>query len=534
MSYVIHPEHVTLPPADYAYPDYAVEAIRASVDPDLRTQITFFYERVHAHERCEYLKELRRDSPTLPIFTFTFVASRSEIDSWHLRESRRFTRGEYTGTPWQHLPLPDACVAHYAHLSITEPGKIAYTASPEHGLQDRQTRVRPGRYLEQFYGHLSHEERQRYIHECAERVTTYAITRTPDETEWVYQHGPGSCMDGTHHFSLGHPTRVYAEPGDLRVAYWPDSAMKNDGKVSQRVVIWPDKKYYGRIYGDGPLARLLERDGYTCKDYFIGARVPAIEAGSGYLMPYVDVADYAELDDAGEWFTFTRHDGIGVKETCGVIYHDGEDPTCTCERCNDTFTPDDDTPGPYCYSCEQERRCCDSCNEDFFPSSGGVVLSNGTAYCDDCEGEHRSVCAMPDCDETWHESEVFSRTQMRQRASEGLDAFCEACAPGATFCEDCAEWYDAREQNHCPSCGPDDADDLDVQPTPEPALYPNDRWSIRPDVTHVCIEPLAHADIYGYRVWLYSVDGNREEYEGVTLQHARTFAAYLTGGTASV
>ena len=75
---------------------------------------------------------------------------------WQCREVGRFDDGTYQRVPWA---ADDAYPEHYVHVSVDAPGMIAYTASAEHGHLDRQTRTKPGRYLERFYPETSLEQR---------------------------------------------------------------------------------------------------------------------------------------------------------------------------------------------------------------------------------------------------------------------------------------------------------------------------------------------------------------------------------------
>src|SRR5262245_15709183 len=91
--------------------------------------------------------------------TITFVADDSERETWRNRETRRFEDKTYIDVPWlwadwyQNSPLKPL---HFAHLSLQMPGMVAYTPTEEHGIQDRQLRVRPAKYLQDFFGtHLT-------------------------------------------------------------------------------------------------------------------------------------------------------------------------------------------------------------------------------------------------------------------------------------------------------------------------------------------------------------------------------------------
>src|SRR5690606_7560176 len=121
---------------------------------------------------------------------------------------------------------------------------------------------------------------------------------TPDDIENVYLKGPNSCMshDLSEFSSPEHPTRVYGD-SDLQVAYIVNSS----GNISARVLVWPEKKLYGRIYGDEDrMSDMLEEAGYERGD-LDGARIRRIPIRDRqYVMPY--------LDEAGQTFGEIRKD----------------------------------------------------------------------------------------------------------------------------------------------------------------------------------------------------------------------------------
>lgn len=216
--------------------------------------------------------------------------------AWRKREETRMTDGTYPPMPeaWDLAPIAD----HFLHLSKDDPKKVAFTESPEKGVLDRQTKMLPGRYLERFYGHLSDMERKRYI-AMVDKPEEVLFATTADEIEWVYTHGPESCMSKTKNRYNGniHPTRAYGG-GDITVAY-----LKNtDGRVSARAVCWQEKKIYGRCYGDE--SRLRQAlDAQDFKDVYIrggggehfdGARIAKVwsEDIKGYVGPYLDMPGY--------------------------------------------------------------------------------------------------------------------------------------------------------------------------------------------------------------------------------------------------
>ncbi len=83
-------------------------------------------------------------------------------DAWRARELSRFETGEYVNVPWYAKTWwigSTPAREHYAHVSIDDPAKLAYTASPERGRADRQNRIRPARYLAKYFPEVSYPVR---------------------------------------------------------------------------------------------------------------------------------------------------------------------------------------------------------------------------------------------------------------------------------------------------------------------------------------------------------------------------------------
>ena len=175
-------------------------------------------------------------------------------------------------------------------------------------MDNKRTRIKPGRYLEKYFGPLlakygvsvksySADFARRY----EPRKLLFAVTE--DEIQWVYEHGPDSCMSNAkyrerHGWGYGHPgywpldmhaCRVYAA-GDLQVGYLTDND-EPKGHVVARSLIWPAKKTYSRCYGDEIRMRTaLMANGYTFAPP-IGAKVKRIKVDSTFVLPYIDIGD---------------------------------------------------------------------------------------------------------------------------------------------------------------------------------------------------------------------------------------------------
>jgi hypothetical protein len=377
--------------------------------------------------------------------TVVFRPSDEELATWRDRERYRFQTGIYTRVPWhEHEYRFDLRFTHYAHLSIDCPGLIAYTADEEKGIHDRQTRIRPGRYLEQFYSQFfSKEDIAHYVALCAADNLTLHFAMTQDEIVSVYMHGPSSCMDG-HHMadreirSKIHPSAVYAGP-DLAVAYVGpiDSA-------SQRSVVWPKKKSYQRIYGTGPLETLLHRAGYS-KNGIDGARIRKIIMGESFLMPYIDGCEHATdddeyliLDDDGEINTQVT---TGRSECCR--------PRSRCEHCGDQYDEDDSgCSDRLCSSCLENVWRCVNCNDESFFEENQHCY-DGEPYCQSCFDALHQECADENCSQRWIEEDEFTAAETTVRKTRELSDLCRSCAARYSWCDACEVSYDT---DTCPDC----------------------------------------------------------------------------------
>jgi hypothetical protein len=262
---------------------------------------------------------------------------------WRKRERERFTDGTYLALPWACEPWWNVGDDHFAHVSRRYPGKVAYTTSPDKGLADIQTPIKPGRYLEQFcktaitdyiMAHRpSYLRKDCYqiadtvIKEWAEHFaasyeeTELHFATTADEIEKCYMEGPNTCMSYqmSSYGAPFRPIRIYASE-DLAVAY----IMRNN-KIVARSLCWPAKKRHSAIYGDvSRMKGAFQIAGYQ-EASLQGARLIRHEFvydGSLCLvMPYIDNDGY--VTDDGEVLKIGSIRGYGhvytADDTSGLL-----------------------------------------------------------------------------------------------------------------------------------------------------------------------------------------------------------------------
>jgi hypothetical protein len=407
-------------------------------------------------------------------------------DLWKAREQDRFLRCEYRMVPWEdelfYVNSPHHG-EHFTHVANADPRMIAYTESADKGRRDIQTRVKPGRYLKRWFGDvLTDDEIKGWAEKFAGENATQELrfAREPDEIERVYVNGPRSCMsyDAASYESECHPARVYGA-GDLAIAYIEPEA----GSVTARVVCWPERKLWSRIYGDeSRLAGLLEKAGFCragCGD-FDGARLLKIEHDCDqYVCPYLDMADevgirgdYLVIGDCGHDARntngLTGSPGIPC-DNCGDhcdeedTYRVGDDNWCSCCYRNHAFSCDEceeSYPNDYsrtvhsrrgreiticdgCYDCG-DYGSCDDCGDDHHSDNLTSVTGrhgDEITVCETCRDESYSTC--DECDECHHEVNMDNIDDRR---------LCESCAGDARADAESDETGDADGTGDMP-CG---------------------------------------------------------------------------------
>lgn len=314
-------------------------------------------------------------------------------DTWKRREMDRFKSGQY------HLPVwydekwfQDAKVRvfdkHFPHVAMSDPEVIAFTDSPEKGMQDVQTKIKPGKFLQRFFGDVLTADQ---ITEWSAKHTEewskgpeLKFAKTPEEFEQVYMMDAGftSCMQKpiTTFQTLINPTRVYGA-GDLQLAYIMD---KKGTKLLARALCWPEKKKVGRVYGDVARLRAAVKNtlGFETTsdnnryDTFEGAKLLKIEYEGGYIVPYIDASGTSinYVEDIGDFLKITNGKGKQAGNQHGYI-GSGK----TCKKCGNAIN------GRY-YKVHTEnsnfgiaQRWCSACTQHYGKS---ITHEEGRYYVD--------------------------------------------------------------------------------------------------------------------------------------------------------
>jgi hypothetical protein len=337
--------------------------------------------------------------------------------AWIAREQARMDVGTYVKVPFHevwwnaalgrytsrdlghsyahYVPVIGIAKTHFAHVSMANKTMLAYTESSEKGVKDIQTQIKPGAYLQKYFGAvLSASEITAIVNDWQRRYadTELKFARTPEEIARIYQNGPRSCMSGNAcdyqtktKSDYSHPCEVYGQPhSDLTLAY-----LESKHGVSCRTLVWEEKKQYGRIYGDSTLLqRELQALGYVDGN-FNGARIGKIPVGPAkrglYLMPYID--GWSNVLDNGDHFLIASQAPKGTKKakwecccnTCGTT--NGVKPVYECESCEDEVPESDVVRVPnfgyYCQACHDEQFIyCDHTGREQLREGSDMVVVN--------------------------------------------------------------------------------------------------------------------------------------------------------------
>jgi hypothetical protein len=355
--------------------------------------------------------------------------------TWQEREARMFENDVYEHPVWANEPWWQRAVGHfrqmYVHISHLDPTAIAFTEDERKGEADRQTMMRPGKFLQKFLGAgpqglIEHgplagqspaiskmqiafyaDWHQRGSRPPSDDVLT--ITEDEDEIVRVYEDGPPSCMVGKSDWYVeDHPVRVYAG-GGLAVAYLTSVS----GEVIARALCWPKNEVFGRVYPtprndettaqyDEMMSRLKAKGWVSITEdntVFEGAWLQQRTNRWGrYIMPYLD-NEYGVRDgpyrDGKSWWVMTHSENHQDNQD-GVLAN--TEPDWTCENCEEGYSDEDDNYTVYrywrgtsaygsprgdmtwCEGCrDQSTFYCEGCDE-YFEDSTDSVYVDGCTY----------------------------------------------------------------------------------------------------------------------------------------------------------
>lgn len=365
-------------------------------------------------------------------------------DSWRIREALRFDNGTYKPLPaiimqaeW--FANSESDKNHFAHRANSDSNKIAFTESPEKGMDDKQTVVPINRYLARYFGDKLRSEE---IAKISALYTSpeYALTIGNDAESFRFAYSNqdvksessfySSCMRYSREYfgTPCHPAETYAA-GDLAIAYI--TSPDDSAKVLARAVIWPDKMQFVRVYGIDETIRvalvdMLESRGFERADDWRGARIRAIEFDGRLVVPYID-GDITSLeyDDDDDVMTVSRHGNVDGSSTRGWAHSNSG--RITCEYCGDRVCEDDTRhvgSELWCDSCFSDNAIFCEYNEEYFPDSDSfstVQSRHGEQmWHDTAVNRHSFYC---DRTEERYDNGYFTSIEVNTR--HGIREWCE-------------------------------------------------------------------------------------------------------------
>ena len=383
---------------------------------------------------------LALDSPVTYRIVKIEVPDGEPNEFWKERERERLESGYYDPAPWSEeywYRSSDYSRIHFLHMSRDKEAFVAYTESHDKGVEDKQMRIRAGKYLQKYFHDILDSDEIKFwagkVSILTGETQEFQLATTPDEIERIYVNGPNSCMG--HHVdryeSPFHPTRVYGA-GDLAVAY-----IERDNSIAARCLCWPEKKIYARIYGDGgvwskQLGDLLESASYTRaydSSCWTGARLIRHEYNDGFVAPYFDIP--VSLTDDGEYLKTVMNGEIDPYAESGVTGDVGR----ICDNCYERYNDEDEGGmiggSSYCDSCYCELSFhCEDCSETGFAEDSHYIESSDRCVCESCADDY------PSCDDCGERNSQDSSYHIESSDK----TVCESCYEEKYFsCEECGE-----------------------------------------------------------------------------------------------
>ena len=346
---------------------------------------------------------------------------------WHKREQNKYVMHKAVVDMLNKYPPKDwhALVLEWPHVSASDPTKLAYTRSEEHGLADRQTVTSIGKYLTRHFIYTPSDIIRDLVAKHGSYI--YKVVTTMREMLNIIYNGPTSCMSKFEPDDA-HPYNVY----DPELGWGMAARVRADGTIDGRALVWQDPasaddKIFVRTYAraedanhysqadDGLKAWLVEQ-GYSRAGSWAEIRVrriPHPRDSDALLMPYLDGDDKFVCNAGGNSMVICsdvdgeyecdRTDGyayVAAHTTCDCCGHrvDEEDmrwvgqdeDVHACDTCvSDYYVEAIGRRGYEAYihrdnAIYVESRCAHY-DEDYLGTNGIVQLEDGGyAHIDDC------------------------------------------------------------------------------------------------------------------------------------------------------
>lgn len=159
------------------------------------------------------------------------------------------------------------------HISKEDPLLVAFTASVEDGIRDKQTRVALGRFLRKFSPWLSDKDiaalESNHRSELNPDVKLHVWADEYELCKRIYATTAPACMSKgktAYHANGDVPLKCYTAPG------WHLAVLYREGVAKARGIVWinpenPADKRQVRVYGDAALQTWLNRNDFAHKSF---------------------------------------------------------------------------------------------------------------------------------------------------------------------------------------------------------------------------------------------------------------------------
>lgn len=415
--------------------------------------------------------------------------ARVVTNEWAVREYNRLNDGTYRRLP--EFLVDFSPPNHYAHVSDKDPTKIAYTQSPEKGMDDVRTVTPVSTYLARFNPSLPPHE----VRDLADRYLAYirgktnvTIAYTREAFRFAYSNQPVlspssnhvSCMANSGRYYTGsdslHPAEAYStDENGLYIAYTVSN--KDGNVVTARAVVYPKHMLYTKVYAldqsyRTALIEYLDNEGYSESDNFDGAPMSRIDSSTGYvsdkedgefLMPYID-GDAQSVDDSPhrKRFFICHHGDYEATGTTGTIKVGDSINRTRCAYCEERCDADDmrEVSGElWCGSCTDDAAMFCDHYEEYFNQNTTMFHTVYTA-------RRRGGTFQYFIEETWCEEAVrhnafkCDRTGRYYSADncEQMEVITSVDGTTETWCREVDDYYNDEKTTdplyfECDDCG---------------------------------------------------------------------------------
>jgi hypothetical protein len=307
--------------------------------------------------------------------------------TWHIREQNKYSMHPAVREAVLIAPPSDwhRLVLEWPHVSTSDPARLAYTRSVQHGIDDRQTVTSISKYLALNFPSLA----SHIVRDICAKFGSHAfkISWEMDEMLELLHASPKTCMRWDN-WKAGewHPYQCYSPDFGWGLAV----RLENDIPMARALVNKNSMNFVrsfgavdndrGHAQSDNALNSYLKSIGYEHAYGWDGLKLARIDHPDGGLTaPYLDGnsqhvnlhSSYMLISDCGEY---------ECTATDGSIEED-EDRTY-CEDCDDTINTRHDNylmAGRY-----EDRTVCESCSNDSYVYAYGAGGNQYHVHYDDC------------------------------------------------------------------------------------------------------------------------------------------------------